>query len=313
MTRKLGLLGPQRFDPTLAEAVRALGLDGRLATVTSGWQEREAEVDELHEHLAGRAVNLELHRRGEAVFARDPELARAHRERQALFRRLHELYVFRLDSLERVCRELFTRRGDDPAIASERGDAIDALRRLDARHEGRLAEIHTAWNERHRPFERDSVAVERREIRSRLEGTAGLAIAGGHVAVLINRLRLFGVLELLGERPVVAWSGGAMVCAERIVLFHDRPPQGRGNPEVLDRGLGLARGLVLLPHARRRLDLTDPVRLQILALRFAPARCVTLDDRASLRFDGERWSGDQGIAVLGSDGSLGPLVAAAAS
>lgn len=312
MTRRLGLLGPQRFDPTLAGAVAALGLEGRLATVTAGWQEREAEVDELNEHLAGRAVNLELHRRADAVFVRDPALARAHQERQALFRRLQELYVFRLHSLKRVCRELFSRPGDDPALASERGDAIDALRRLDARHEARLVEIHAAWNERHRPIERDAVAAERREIASLLEGTEGLAIAGGHVAVLLNRLRLFGVLELLGERPVVAWSGGAMVCAERIVLFHDRPPQGRGNAELLDRGLGLAPGLVLLPHARRRLDLDDPVRLQILALRFAPARCVTLDDRACLLFDGQRWSSDPGVGVLSNEGALEPLSGSAA-
>ncbi|MEO6462333.1 MAG: hypothetical protein ABIP29_04595 [Candidatus Eisenbacteria bacterium] len=312
MTRRLGLLGPQRFDPTLADAVKALGLEGSLATVTAGWQERESEVDELNEHLAGRAVNLALHRRADSVFARDPELAQAHKERQALFRRLQELYVFRLHSLKRVCRELFSRPGDDPALASERGDAIDALRRLDARHLSRLTEIHAAWNERHRPFERDAVAAERREIASLLDGTAGLAIAGGHVAVLLNRLRLFGVLELLGERPVVAWSGGAMVCAERIVLFHDRPPQGRGNAEVLDRGLGVAPGLVLLPHARRRLDLDDPVRLQILALRFAPARCVTLDDRACLLFDGQRWSSDPGVAVLSNEGVIEPLSGSAA-
>jgi hypothetical protein len=312
VTRRLGLLGPQRFDPTLAGAVAALGLDGPLATVTAGWQERESEVDELHEHLAGRALNLELHRRAEVVFARDPELARAHHERQELFRRLQELYVFRLHSLKRVCRELFSRPGDDRALASERGDAIDALRRLDARHESRLAEIHAAWNDRHRPFERDAVAAERREIEALIAGAAGLAIAGGHVAVLINRLRLFGVLELLGERPVVAWSGGAMVCAEKIVLFHDRPPQGRGDDEVLDRGLGLAPGLVLFPHARRRLDLDDAVRLQILALRFAPARCVTLEDRACLLFDGQRWSGDAGVAVLSMDGAIEPLAGAGA-
>lgn len=303
MTRRLGLLGPQRFDPTLAQAVQALGLDGSLATVTAGWQEREAEVDELHDHLHGRAVNLELHRRGEVVFARDPELARAHRERQALFRRLQELYVFRLDSLKRVCRELFGRPGDDGALASERGDAIDALRRLDARHVARLTEIHAAWNERYKPHERDAVAAERREIAARLEGVSGLAIAGGHVAVLVNRLRLFGVLELLGDKPVVAWSGGAMVCAERIVLFHDRPPQGRGNAELLDRGLGIAPGFVFFPHAKRRLALDDALRLQILALRFAPARCVTLEDRAILTFDGRRWSADEGVAAIDRDGA----------
>ena len=147
------------------------------------------------------------------------------------------------------------------------------------------------------------------EIAKRLDGAAGLAIAGGHVAVLVNRLRLFGVLELLGDRPVVAWSGGAMVCAERIVLFHDRPPQGRGDSEVIDRGLGLARGVVLFPHARRRLDLDDPVRLQIMALRFAPARCVTLDDRACFLFDGQAWSADPGVGVLSREGALEPASA----
>ncbi len=302
MSRRIGLLGPQRFDPTLAEAVRALGIDGSFATVTAGWQEREAEVDELHEHLAGRAVNLELHRRGESVFVRDPELAAAHHDRQAMFRRLQELYVFRLESLKRVCRELFTRPENDPAIASERGDAIDAMRRLDARHMDRLGEIHAAWHERWRPFERDAVATERAELARKLADASGLAIAGGHVAVIVNRMRLFGVMDLVGDKPVVAWSGGAMACGERIALFHDRPPQGRGNVELLDRGLGLVPGMVLFPHARRRLDLEDPVRLQILALRFAPARCVLLEDRAQLLSDGRTWKADDGVRVLDPEG-----------
>lgn len=304
MSRRLGLLGPQRFDPTLAAAVQALGIDGSLATVTAGWQEREAESDELHQHLAGRAVNLELHRRGEAVFARDPELAAAHRDRQAMMRRLQELYVYRLESLKRVCRELFTRPEDDPAIASERRDAIDAMSRLDARHLARLIDIHAAWNERWRPFERDALVIERNDIAHRLAGVSGLAIAGGHVAVLINRLRLFGIAELIGDKPVVAWSGGAMVCGERIVLFHDRPPQGRSNVALLDAGLGLVPGMVFFPHARRRLDVDDSIRLQILALRFAPARCVLLEDRAQLLSDGRAWTADGGVRVIDPHGHL---------
>ncbi len=307
MTRRLGLLGPQRFDPTLADAVRALAIEGRIATVTAGWQEREAEVDELHVHLAGRAANLELHRRAALVFERDPELAQAHHDRQELFRRLQELYVFRLESLKRVVRELLSRPGDDPALASERGDAIDALRRLDARHFARLSDIHQSWIARWRPHERDAVARERGEIARILEGCAALAIAGGHVAVLLNRLRLFGVPELAGEKPVVAWAAGAMAIAERVVLFHDRPPQGRGNVELLDRGLGLAPGLVVFPHARRRLDLDDPIRLQVLALRFAQAKCVLLDDRAQLLFDGTRWQADPGVRVVSANGSLASL------
>ena len=73
------LLGPQRFTPTLGEAVARAGISGRLASVTAGWQEREAEDLELHEHLGERTLNLMLYARSEDAFERDPELAAAYR------------------------------------------------------------------------------------------------------------------------------------------------------------------------------------------------------------------------------------------
>ncbi|HWE24492.1 MAG TPA: hypothetical protein VG496_11210, partial [Myxococcales bacterium] len=76
------LLGAQRFEPTLGAAVAELGVTGRIATITAGWQERELEDEELSEHLGRRTVNLRLHGRGEELFAADPELQAAHRERQ---------------------------------------------------------------------------------------------------------------------------------------------------------------------------------------------------------------------------------------
>ena len=30
------------------------------------------------------------------------------------------------------------------------------------------------------------------------------------MAILLNRMRLFGVMELAGSRPILAWSAGAM-------------------------------------------------------------------------------------------------------
>jgi hypothetical protein len=86
------LLGPQRFTPTLGEAVAATGFAGRLASVTAGWQEREGEDLELHEHLGERTVNLMLYARAEDAFERDPELFAAHRERQGRLRELQEIY-----------------------------------------------------------------------------------------------------------------------------------------------------------------------------------------------------------------------------
>ena len=108
-------------------------------------------------------------------------------------------------------------------------------------------------------------------------GGTAVAIAGGHVMVLLNRFRMYALMPKLTEFPVLAWAAGAMVLTERIVAFHDSPPQGRGNPEVLEAGVGLVPGVVVLPHARQRLKLTDPVRVALLARRFAPARCLAFD------------------------------------
>ena len=64
---KVILLGPQR-RPTVDVVARSLGLgreglDGPVATVTAGWQEREPDDGELTALLGGRAVNLSLYRR----------------------------------------------------------------------------------------------------------------------------------------------------------------------------------------------------------------------------------------------------------
>src|ERR1044072_2749448 len=94
--RTVTLLGPQRLTPTLAGAVRGVGVEGEIAVVTAGWQEREEEVDELREHLGGRVVNLRLYARAEEVFRKDRALARAHRQRQDRLQRMQELYRLRL-------------------------------------------------------------------------------------------------------------------------------------------------------------------------------------------------------------------------
>ena len=62
---------------------------------------------------------------------------------------------------------------------------------------------------------------------------------------------------------------------------------------------------MLLPHARRRLPLEDPVRLGALARRFAPARCVVLDDGVRLEL-GAAGELPADARVIGPDGRLGP-------
>ncbi len=298
------LLGPQRHVPIVAETLETLGLTGWVATITAGWEEREVEDDELRAHLSGRSFNLQLWERCEKIFASDPGLHEGMRKRYERLARLHDLYRIELSHALAACAEL--ERRDDAAdlLDPECDAALDIVRRIDAHHLDRVAEVHAAFEAKVRPLERPLVERHRREISRQLEDAEVLAIAGGHVAVLLNRLRLFGVLDLAERLPIVAWSAGAMALCEQIVLFHDTPPQGAGNPEVLDRGLAACRGIIALPHAKARLDLEDPVRVSLFARRFAPLRAVPMNDRASLVADGKTVAFAPDTRVLGIDGSL---------
>jgi hypothetical protein len=105
-----------------------------------------------------------------------------------------------------------------------------------------------------------------------------------------------------------------MVLTERVVLFYDDPPEGPSVPEVLDRGIGLVSDTVLLPHARQRLALEDERRVELLVARFAPARCLTLENGAWLHREQGRWTnrGSEGSAcLLRRDGTAEPLPAPA--
>jgi hypothetical protein len=305
------LLGPQRLAPTIAPTLDALGIRGRIAAITAGWQEREGEDDELDEHLGKKSFNLRLYHRTHVVFSRDPELSQALHRRQNRLQELQRLYSVRLRHGLDAVQELRGRRESDLA-ASAAEDAMAAVRMLDAEHLERMAEVHREFEAGIHLEERDGVMAERREIAARLAEASVVAVAGGHVAVLLNRLRLFDIVSMLDGKPVVAWSGGAMVTGERIVLFHDSPPQGPGYAEVLESGLGLHRGLVPFPHARRRLRLHDPDRVVLVARRFRPAVCVAMDDRDRIDWEpGRGWRAPGGIGHLREDGTVDRIRAVA--
>lgn len=314
--RRLILLGPQTPDPTLdgaladLESAGALAPGAPIATVTAGWREREGEPGIVP--LGDRPrVDLALYRRAEELAAFDPELAAAHKETQGRLRLLRRAYNVRLASLVSAHAELGALEADDPLVSEERDDALEMLRALDRRHLERVAAVRAAYEARLRPHERPEVVRRREEIGAALDGTGAVAIAGGHIATLLNRLRGFGLLDLIGDRPLVAWSAGAMALSDRIVLFHDRPPWGPGNAEVFERGLGVASGLVLLPHATRRLALDDGVRTARLARRLAPDACVLLDPGARLDLSDGEWVG-RDVRRLDPDGAPVPLEAVAA-
>lgn len=302
------LLGPQRFEPTVAATLRDLDVVGPLAVVTAGWQERESEDDELREHVAREQLNLRLYERYDLAQSRDPELAEALRRRQERLHELQELYRRRLRHALEATREMMRRPADSTFVQEHRRSAIRALRTLDRQHLTRIRRVHDDFEANWRTAERPAVAHQREQIRQILEGCSALAIAGGHVAVLLSRLRLFDLQPMLGERPIVAWSAGAMAVCERVVLFHDSPPQGAGDAEVLESGLAACRDVVALPHAGRRLRLDDPVRVALFARRFSPARSVALDPGARLDWDGATWSAKRGTCRLDRGGKVREMV-----
>lgn len=273
------VLGPQRLLPTLGRELDALDITGELACITAGWQERESEDEELRKACGGLAVrNLRLYERWELIQKEDPELATAHRARQDDLRRLRDLYRLRLDGYKKVLEQVTMTAGPAWLIEPEREAAIDAVRRADAHHLARIRRIRAEFETQWMPTERPAVARHREELIGLIGDSSAVLVAGGHVAVLLNRLQLFGLDSALAGRPIIAWSAGAMALSDRVVLFHDHPPQGDGRAEVFEEGLGLLEGLVVLPHARHRLRLSSAMRVSSLARRFAPATCIALDE-----------------------------------
>lgn len=307
------LLGPQRHQPTLPRVVAMLGLQGRVATITAGWQEREAEDADLQRALEGRGVNLHLHARSEAVYRDDPELFAAHRAKQDRLRDLQALYRLRLGPLIEAVKRLQSQREPAPAgeprrqvapelVTAELEHAITTVRALDEHHVARVAAIQTAYEDEVRPHERPVVRHHAEALRELLADCPAVAIAGGHVATLLNRIQLFGLGPLLADKALIAWSAGAMVLTRRIVLFHDRVPGKSTEAEVLAPGLDLCPGIVVLPDATYRLELDLRDRMQLLAARFRPELGVTLDDGdAVVRTDTDRWR-----ALLGAPRWLRP-------
>ena len=303
-------LGPQRFRPRVAESLERQGVDGQVAVITAGWEEREQEIEDLDRHLGGRAVPLGINVRWERMLAHDEDLRLALTELRNRQRNLQELYQYRLGFAIEPARQMLSRKEVGEALLTARRSSIRALRTLDAGHLRSVERVVRSFEERMEPYERPAVRREREEIAELLSGCAAVAIAGGHVGILLHRLRLLGLNELWGELPIVAWGAGAMVLASRIVLFHDRPPQGAGDAALLAHGLGRVQGAIAFPDPRQRLILNDPVRVSLVARRFSPERCIGLDEGGAVFFDSSGMNPDAGALTLMPRGAVRPGVGA---
>jgi hypothetical protein len=155
-------------------------------------------------------------------------------------------------------------------------DAIRGVRDIDAWYLRSVDQLYGELQAAAPPEASEPIARNRAEVAELLRDATVLAIAGGHVGILLRCLRLFEAVPR--EVPVVAWSAGAMAMTDRVVLYNDNGPQGVRGAEVWDRGAARVHDVVAMPHARRRLKLDDPVHAKAFVRRFAPAACLLLDD-----------------------------------
>src|SRR5207237_10696692 len=173
----------------------------------------------------GRAVSLARCRRWLDVRDRDPEYRAGEQRLAGVLAGLQELYLLRLDYTLQAVYAVQRRAAGGSGDAL--GEAVEAVRELDAAHLRRVNEARLEFFDRLRPHDRPVIAEYRAAVSAVLGDAAALVIAGGHVGVLAEVLHLFNVAAALNGTarngaPVIAWSVGAMTLPAGLVLFPDR-------------------------------------------------------------------------------------------
>ncbi len=293
MPGDLLFLGPQRPTPNLGEALARIPGDGPIVTITAGWRIDEGETDALHAVVGPDALHLPLYRWFEACMEEMPDVRDRYRERQRQLRRAKALYRVRLHRALEAVRTLIEGNDEgDPLVEQQLAWAVDDVRRIDRQFIDHSKSIFASFPDVARPWELPRVRKHRLQSAAALSSARAVLLAGGHVAVLRNRLLFFGVHQQifqawLQDTAVIAWGAGAMVLTDPIVLFYDDPPDGPSHPEILDAGLALVQDTLVLPDAAKRLRLGDRMRVRLMAERFSPHRCIAMENGAFLeRVDG---------------------------
>jgi len=283
-TGPIVLLGPQSDYVEVGAVLDELEVDGRVALVTAGWQENETEDAALAGQVRRPTINLALHARSERAHLEQPDFAKASAQRQAHLMHLHQFYRIRLEGVDEAAHAIGVRHVDAELLREQQSVTVEQFRHLDQDHLQRCQAAWSKFDAQWPAAEQPAIARERASIAAQIARCSAVVIAGGHVAVLLNRLRLFDVLSNLGTRPVIAWSAGAMALSDRIVLFHDSPPFGKNLSQLFDVGLGLANGVVVLPDLTRRVHTEKCDAVARFTQRMAPAECLGMDPGARLVF-----------------------------
>ncbi|NNE59663.1 MAG: type 1 glutamine amidotransferase-like domain-containing protein [Woeseia sp.] len=305
------LLGPQRPVINLAEAVDAAGIpNDDVAVISAGWQEAEGDTDDVQQLVKRPLHDLQLYQRAANVMALDEKLATAYRQRQDRLMELQRIYQLRLKRLMMAARETMRFNADRDLVVAESRHAVSQLRALDRHHLHRVQSLYAEFESEFSRQTSEQLAEHAAEIEQVLARCPTVLLTGGNVIVLLNRLRLFGVHRLLDQHHLIAWSAGAMVLGDLIVLYHDRTPQGRRDPEAIAPGCCVLPGYAFFPDASRRLKLNDAIRVDLMSRRFSPGVCVTLDSGSRIEFDDNRLAAGSTARQLKKGGRITKLRAA---
>lgn len=278
-SRKRLILGPQRPRVYIGEAMRRFGMDqDRIAVISAGWQEAEGDIDDIRKAVQRPMDDLGLYGRSSEVFAADPSLHAAYRERQERLTEQQRLYRLRLKQLKIALRQTLRADGPPAIVAPERRHAVSQLRALDRHHQRQVQNSHARFDSEFNVSTSAPLAEHTDALHDALSSIDTVIITGGNLLVLMNRVRLFGLGDALAGKNIVGWSAGAMLLGERIVLFHDRMPQGRQDAEIIDEGLGVLGKNIVLPDARHRLRTGNTLRMSALSRRFSPSTCLLLNN-----------------------------------
>ena len=192
MSAPLLLLGPQRPEPNLPEVLATLPGDGPVVAITAGWRHDEGETEFLFQDIGPSAEVLPLYTWFEEILTDSPALFRVYRARQDRIGRLKELYRLRLKPAMDTVRALADVAREEPALVGpELEDALGVVRALDAHFLARADSVHVEFHGRLRAAQTPLVRRRRAEAAARVAGARVVLVAGGHVAVLRNRLIFF--------------------------------------------------------------------------------------------------------------------------
>jgi hypothetical protein len=300
------VLGPERPAPMLPGVLDLLGVRGPVALISAGWRYDEERDEPLREAVGRPVKNLAVYRAFREVEREAPALVAAYTAKQDRLRAMKERYRAAITHAHAEALALRAQSGDGDCPWFRA--AVQHLRDVDDVFLAEADRLHEAFAREARPLEHVSVRRRADAMRDALDACELVLVAGGHVGVLRNRLAFFGFDRLLAGRRIVAWSGGAMVLSERVLLYHDHTNYGVGTAEMLDRGLGLMTGAIFLPHAPARLLLDNPDNVAVLAHRLAPRKAIGLVNGAVLDGLAPHAVARPGSALLlGVDGVVRPL------